>query len=81
MEDIKASFATQLQSIDGGSRDAEERAARAEAEVQELRMQLKMVKEAAAAKESGKDQDGSTKMLKMQLQKAEIDKKSLQQQV
>lgn len=81
MEDIKTSFATQLQSIDGGSRDAEERAARAEAEVQELRMQLKMVKEASAANESGKEQDGSVKMLKMQLQKAEIDKKSLQQQV
>jgi hypothetical protein len=78
MQDVKASFAHQLQDIDGGSRGAEERAARAEAEVQELRMQLKIVKE---ANESGKEQEGNPKLLRIQLQKAEIDKKSLQQQV
>ena len=81
LEDVKASFAKQLQSIDGGSRDAEERATRAEAEAAQLRVQLQAAQELAAGAGSGKDDASATKMLRIQLQKAEIDKKSLKEQV
>jgi len=81
LEDAKASFAQQLKSIDGGSKDALDRACKAEAQVTELKMQMQMVKEAAAASLADKDDAAALKMMKIQLQKSEMDKRSLAQQV
>lgn len=81
MEDVKASFAQQLKTVGGGSKDSEERAAKAEAELTELRLQLKLVREKAEASEAAKESESAVKMMKMKLQKAEIDKKSLQEQL
>ena len=53
----------------------------AEAELTELRLQLKMVREKSNANEAGKESEAAAKMMKMKLQKAEIDKKSLQEQL
>ena len=77
MDDITASFQMQLKTVGGGSKESEDRAAKAEAEVLELRAQLKVAKEAAAAAEAVKEDAAALKMTKIQLQKAELDKTSL----
>jgi hypothetical protein len=77
MDDIKASFQMQLKTVGGGSKESEDRAAKAEAEVLELRAQLKVAKEAAAAAEAVREDAAALKMTKIQLQKAELDKTSL----
>jgi len=81
LEDAKASFSQQLKSLGGGSKDADDRACKAQAEITELKMQMRMVKEAAAAAEANKDDAAALKMMKIQLQKAEIDKRGLAQQI
>ena len=81
LEDAKASFAQQLKSIDCGSKDALDRACKAEAQVTELKMQMLLVKEGAAASLADKNDAAALKMMKIQLQKSELDKRSLAQQV
>ena len=54
---------------------------RAEAELADVRVQLKKAQESAVGAQAAQDAEGALKMLRIQLQKAEIDKKSLQQQV
>jgi len=43
MEDVKASFALQLKAAGGGSKEAEDKLLRAEAEIEELREQVQAV--------------------------------------
>jgi hypothetical protein len=81
MEDVKASFTAQLRSAGGDSKGAEERVLKAEAEAKALRQQLEATKQTAADVHVAKEDTSALRVLKIQLQKVELDKKSLQQQV
>lgn len=81
MEDVKASFTAQLRSAGGDSKGAEEKVLKAESEAKELRAQLEAAKQASADAHAAKEDASALRVVKIQLQKVEIDKKSLQQQV
>lgn len=81
MEDVKASFVLQLKSAGGDSKEAEERVLKAEAEAKDLRAQLEAAKQAVAEAHAAREDASALKVVKIQLQKVELDKKSLQQQV